>query len=503
MKRIFTIILALAMLVSVIALYSCAGKGDKTDNATTPGEAEDPNGDYNHMLDDLDFGGAEIRFVFSEGTNDHFTQRSIKVEEDGGNDVNKQLMARNAYVENTLNVKISSTQEGTDYGNLQNVIGNTLASGSGTYDVIVGYQYFDIGWVCLNGYLVNLNTPEVFGIKDYINVEGEYWGQYYNENLLAGNGRYWLTGDIALRYIGGMYVTYVNERIYSNTLKQKYGDIYDIAFDGKWTLDLLTEMAGLCYIDSNGNEVIDKEDQLGFIWEEANDSTDGFAFGSQVPYSTKYADGSIKITLNSDRTIEFLDKLDKLFHSKFAYHETAGDDSRVRIELFASGNVAFVLGQIKHAENWLGNMVDKYYVLPTPKLNEQQADYVTGVHDGCSIFGITKDSPNIQATAATLEIMAAKSRELVTPIYYESAVKFQYTRDSAAARVIEDLVHKHVETDFAAVWSNELNDIAHYFRSNNISKGASSGLKRTAGGYQTKLDQLLDKFAQLQKDEGY
>ena len=503
MKRIFTIALALVMLVSVLGLYACANNDDKNDT-TTPDATVDPTGSkYNEKLNDLDFGGTEVRFVFAEGANDHFTQRSIKVEEEGGNDVNKQLMARNAYVENAINVKISSTQVGSGFGDLNGEISNSLAAGADAYDVLVGYQYYDIGWPVLNGYLVNLNRPETYDIVDYFNFDNDYWGKYYNENLLAGNGRYWVTGDIALRYIGGMYVTYVNERIYSNTLKEKYGDIYDIAFDGKWTLDMLTEMAELCYVD-NGNDEVDKEDQLGFIWESNNDSTDGLAFGSQVPYSTKYADGSIKITLNSDRTIEFVNKLDKLFNNgKFSYCETAGDDSRVRMELFATGTVAFVLGQIKHAENWLGNMVDKYYVLPAPKLNEQQADYVTGVHDGCSIFGIAKDSSHIQAAAATLEIMAAKSHELVTPVYYESAVKFQYTRDSAAARVIEELVHKHVETDFAGVWSNQLGDVVHFFRNNNTTKGLTSTLKRSMTSYQTQLDTLLAKFAQLQEDEGY
>ena len=504
MKRILTIALALVMLVSVIALFACADKTDKTTDGTTTVAEADPNVSYNPMLDDLDFGGTEVRFVFAEGANDHFTQRSIKVDEDEGNEVNKQVMARNAYVESKLNVTISSTQVGSGFGDLNGEISNSLAAGAGNYDILVGYQYYDIGWPVLNGYLVNLNRPEVYGIEDYINVEGKYWGQYYNENLLAGNGRYWLTGDLALRYIGGMYVTYVNQRIYDDTLKSTYGDIYDIAFDGKWTLDKLNEMAALCFIDNGDTpDEADKGDQLGFMWESNNDSTDGLAFGSQVPYSTKYSDGSIKVTLGDARTIEFVGKLETLFHSKWSYEETDGDDSRVRMEQFASGNVAFLLGHIKHAENYLNEMTDGYYILPTPKLNEQQEYYVTGVHDGCSIFGIAQDSPNIQAAAATLEMMAAKSLELVTPVYYESAVKYQYTRDSKSATVIDELVRQHVETDFAAVWSNNMGDIAHFFRNNNKSKGLSSTIKKAIGAYDTQLQQLLDKFAQLQADEGY
>ena len=507
MKRILTIALALVMLVSVISLFACA-QGTDSKTTTVGGDTANPttnNNDYDHALDSKDFGGQEITFVFAEGANDNFTQRSIKVEEEGGNEVNKKIMERNEYVERTLNISIVSQQADGGIADLRGTVENSLAAGSGDYDVITGYQYFDIG-LALEGWLVNLNRPELYGIDGILDLTKGYWAQYYNENLRAGAGdnaaRYWITGDLSLRYIGGMYVTYVNQRIYDDIIKPIDGDIYDIAFNGQWTLDKLAEFASKCWVD-NGDvpEQPDKGDQLGFIWESGNDNIDGLAFGSQIPFSTKYADGSIKITLNDNRTTSFLQKIDPLFHSNYSYCETEGDDSRVRMQQFASGNVAFVIGHIKHAEMWLTEMTDGYYILPTPKLNEEQADYVTGVHDGCSIFGIAWDSNNKEAAACALEIMAAKSLELVTPTYYESAVKFKYTRDSNSAIVIENLVRKHVETDFAAVWSNNISDVAHFFRSNNTSKGISNTIKRSVTSYQAKLDELVEKFAQLREDE--
>jgi len=490
MKRLISLLLMLSIVLAALTLIACANKrnNDHQDENTTGVD-----------FDSLDYGGSTIRFVYAESENDRFTARSISVDEDNGNDVDARIMERNAYVEKTLGVKIESIQGSRAINGLKDAIGSQLAASSGSYDVIAGYQYYDIGFA-LEGWLADMNTlNETYGVNGYLNFDNPHWSQYYNENLLVGNRRYWATGDLALRYIGGMYVTYVNERIYKNELYETYGDIYDIAFRGDWTLDLLTEMSRLCYKDTGStNDELDIDDQLGFIYE-AIDPIDGLAFGAQVPFSTKYSDGSIRITLNSDRTLTFINKLSELLHGTGSYHVTSGNESRECLQQFESGNVAFTFGHIKHAENYLTEMTDGYYMLPTPKLDYSQEEYVSGVHDGCTIFGIAADSPNIEAAANTLELMAAESLRIVTPVYYESAVKYKYTRDDDSARVI-DLIRGHVETDFAAVWSSQLGNIAHFFRNNNTTTNISSVLKRSTTEYKNQLEILLKKFDDLQKD---
>jgi len=490
MKRIITILLSLVMVVSVLSLFACAGQQD--DNKEQ--EEVDENGVYLDSLPaTMDFGGEEINFVFAEGS-ETFTARSISVEEDDGDSVNAKIIARNEAVQSRLNITIDSYQVEGGIADLKGKISNSLAAGAGDYDIIVGYQYYDIG-MATEGWLVNLNNLADYN-ADYIDFDADYWGKYYNENLQYGDTRFWITGDLALRYIGGMYCTFVNARIYDDILADKYGSIYDIARNGEWTLDKMTTLAALCYRD-NGDDKTDEEDQIGYGWEP-NDPLDGLAFGSEVPFSTKSSDGTIKITLNSQRTIDFIQKLGKLLESNSSFKYTDSDSDTV-MTAFKNGTVAFHVNKVFKAESYLQNMEDQYYMVPCPKFDESQTYYVTGVHDGCSIFGIAWDSPNVPAAAATLEALAAESLRIVTPVYYQSSLKYKYTRDDDSAAMI-DLIREHVETDFAAVWSASIKDIAHYFRTNNSTKVSSSNLKRSESAYQEALKDLIKAFNELAED---
>ena len=398
MKKILTIILALVMLLSVFSLIACAENRDNT-----PKGEVDENGDFlDHLPATMDFEAEEINFVFAERSADNFTARSISVDADDTSDnVDAAVAQRNAAIEQRLNVVISSEQKSDNISGLKDAIKNMMDSGGEEIDVIAGYQYFDIS-MATRGWMLNLNTLDQYD-ADYIDFDAEagYWATEYNENLMYNNARYWITGDLALRYTGGMYCTFINQTIYKNSLEPEYGNIYTLVKNNEWTLDKLTEMAGKCYIDNGSTpDKVDDQDQLGFAWEPI-DPLDGLAFASMVPFSTKYSDGTIKITLNDERTTTFLAKLGNLLEGPFALN-IGSQDGDIQMNAFAAGNVAFVTQKIFKAESNLQEMQDEYYMIPSPKLDLTQEYYVTGVHDGCTIFGISYGCPNIPAAAATL-----------------------------------------------------------------------------------------------------
>ena len=494
MKRIITLLLACVMLLTSVMAISCAN------NEPSDSNNQDDGNDriyLDQLPDDLDFQGQEICFVFAEGTNG-FTQRSIEVEEESADSVDKVVYQRNVTVETRLNVDVVSFQASTSITGLAGAITSSLSAASGEYDVIAGYQYYDIG-LATEGYLINYNdlgSGEYEGMN-YINLDAPYWASAYNNSISYNGSTYWITGDLALRYLGGMYCTYVNETIYNDKLLDTYGSIYEIAKKGDWTLDLLNEMAILCYEDL-GADGTDEEDMLGYAWE-ANDPIDGLAFASNVKFSTAYSDGSMAITLKNDHTVMFLEKLEKVLTSSYSCEIADGDSANV-MTAFASGNVAFTVNKIFQAETYLREMEDNYYIIPAPKLNKDQANYVTGIHDGCTIFAIPYDAPNVAASAATLEALAAESLRTVTPEYYDSSLKFKYTRDDIASEMI-DLIRSCTDTNFAAAWSASCNGIVHFFRTNYTTKTTSSSLKKTGDTATTHLKTLLEELDALKVTE--
>ena len=60
--------------------------------------------------------------------------------------------------------------------------------------------------------MTQLALPVYINLSNVQNLDfsREYWGTNYINNMSYKGITYWATGDIALRYTGGMYVTYVN-----------------------------------------------------------------------------------------------------------------------------------------------------------------------------------------------------------------------------------------------------------------------------------------------------
>ena len=92
-------------------------------------------------------------------------------------------------------------------------------------------------------------------------------------------------------------------------------------------------------------------------------------------------------------------------------------------------------------------MKDSYGMIPFPKLDESQANYMALVHDSTTLYCIPVTVQNIEMPCAVLEAMCAENYRTVTPAYYEVALKVKYTQDDISSQII-DMIHDNVRTDF-------------------------------------------------------
>ena len=486
MKKAILMLIVVSLLASFV-LTACANNDDKSD-VTDPEIEKEPTWEDN----DFDFEGATISFVYVEGEEGGFTRKSISPDMDAADDgdaVVSALYERNQKIQNAYNVKIEAILGATGISGLSGAISNSLAAGLPDYDVIAGFQYYDIP-LATKGYLLDYNTLANYD-ADYLNLDADYWGTSYINAISANNRIYWITGDIALRYIGGMYCTFVNGDIYRDVLQSTYGSIYDIVDNGDWTLDTFYAMMCLAYNDNNGNDIADEEDRLGWVSEICDDS-EAMAIAAGVKFSERYADGSIGIAFKSERTTDFSKKYyDMVYSNKMLSYPQSS--STLAMGTFASGNTLFVVNKLFQSQVYLQEL-ENFYVIPLPKLNKEQENYISFLHDGCTLFGINVSTDVLQATTATLEAMAQISHKNVAPVYFDSALKYQYTRDANSARMI-DLIHSTITTDFAAAWSNSLNEIAHFFRDNTKGlKSVNSTMSKMVPAWSARLEQLLEEL---------
>ncbi len=484
----------LCLVSSVLMLGSCA---DSDKDNKNNGEVKN---DIEH-LEGLDFEGLDVKFIISEATTaaDEFNSRSIYVDEDNTDDaVNSAIFDRNARVQELLNINIVVVDSA--HTGIKSWIGSQLLAGVTDYDIISARQFDDVQ-LALDGVILDLNTLDKYG-ADYIKWNEEYWATSYIDALSFGDKTFWLTGDLCLRYSGGFYAFFVNSRLYQDMLQSEYGGMYQLVNDGKWTYDMLIEMISKCYKD-DGDDIVDIEDQFGMLFP-VWDSTNGMAISAGVKF-TSYDEAGVphnNMNASNEVLISYMNKCHELFSTKGCYSFNAPSaDYEKAMQLFAAGQSMFVVGRVNFAELYLRDMTDDYYIIPCPKLDESQTQYYSSVHDAMSIYGINFniDDTHIQAAAATLEAMAYYSYKDVRPIYFDSFLKFKFTRDDEAWKMI-DLMHDSIYTDFVHIWmtSADMNKLNAFLRNNVIRNNPTSDIKKYVGTWNNGLEKILTRIEELE-----
>ena len=302
-KKLTSLLLCLAMCAgSVLMLAACAD--DKDNTTTAPTGVTDPKVEMTvEQLPQVDMDGAVINFAIAETDGDGFHLRSIKPDDEESEDtVDMAVLARNAKIQQYFNCEIDVAHY--ENNSLNAAIGAQLTAGEEGYDILAARQYDDVQ-LALRGVVYDLNmlTVDYPDAAGYLNMDADYWAKSYNDALQIGTGRYWITGDLCLRYSGGYYCYFVNHTLYNEKLAEKYGNVYDLVRDGKWSLDLLAEMAPSLWEDLDGSEKTDTGDVLSIaqpVWDNAN----GLSISSGVVYSYRYEDGTIDLTFVHGNTAE-------------------------------------------------------------------------------------------------------------------------------------------------------------------------------------------------------
>ena len=488
-KRIISSLLVILMLVSSTACSETIPEVE-TDSETngistdTTVDAETAVEYLDDLPDDLDFGDVSIRFLVDEAWGGNLSEVSVFVEEESADVVPAAVFKRNLQILDRIGAKIELV-EVTDSTGFKGKVRSSVQAMSDDYDIVSAHQYNCIS-LAPEGMLMNLANME------YLDFSKEYWATDYIDNMGYLDVKPWATGDAALRYIGGMYCTFVNSEIWEDNFSGQ--SLYDIVLDGEWTLDKMKEFSEQVYVDKNGDGEADESDVFGLV-ESFEDPIDGFAAASMVEFSRNNDENIPEITIANDRTYAFYDKIFDLLVNNPGFFAANSDDNYTTMTMFRQSHSMFTVNKIFQAEFYLRDMEIDFMVIPVPKLDTFQANYNTRTHDGMSIYGIPITNSKLDATSATLEAMASESLRLVTPAYYETALKIKYTRDSESGQMI-DLIRQNVNGDFASMYSGSISDIVHIFRRflNNGQESIASSLAKAEKTFQVPLNNLLKKI---------
>ncbi len=494
--RIITAFLILAMMLPMA--LSCAETGGQ--ETTAPAETEAPSATDaiaettpeetlfapSNIPEDLRFDGTVINILHrtDSGKNEFF------VEDQSGESVNDAVFRKNANVQEQFGVTLEFFGIPGAYEQQKDFVNtciNSLQAGADAYDLFCGYSMTG-ATLAVEGALQNMADYPI------LEFDKPWWPESLISKATINDGIYFASGDIAPSFLYMMYLVVFNKDLFTDFHKLQANDLYELVYEGKWTIDRLIEYTQGVYLDQDGDNSASEADRYGLVITSV--PFDSFYTASDLYTVELDKDGAFVMSegLFSQKTVDLLDKVCNLLH-------TSGD-AYIKQDTahFKTGNSLFIIQAASITANHLTDVDFTYGVLPMPKYNEDQASYRTALSFPYTMYMISASAPDAEAAAATIELLAYQSYIHVTPAIFEESMKLRYADQSDDAFMF-DKIRESVVIDIGRLLSTQLDNMSFsIFRNavnNNTAGSYMSAQKVYAKNFAKKLETITDKLDKL------
>jgi hypothetical protein len=427
-KRTVCLSLALLMLAAA-ALVSCSVGTEEDDEPLFPGETRDPgtaaaaplpteepaDRDTVHDLPaDLDFEGASFRMASSG-----MWSCLVNYEDTKGEVLSDAQYDVKRYAEELLGVEVAE----------ENILSATAGGAAVTYALsgdtaIQVYNLLDRD--AFSSMLKNIYYP--YGSLKYIDLSKKYWYSDIADKLSVGDYQFMALGSVQLNSFRNVACLFMNQAV-----AEDYGLAlpFDDVTAGTWTFDKLKAYQGTVRKDVDGDGEISEEDTNTFGSTEAMQNVVNTLSAADVHFIGKGEDGSpALLAYGNEKLIDAMEYCRKLFFdpTDCPWHDSKST-SQNSIPMFVHDRELFMTAKIGDMANErMREMESVYAVLPYPKWDEAQENYISRTFD--SIYHMTfKTAPDPDMVSAVLEAMNARAYEELIPALIETSLQYKYNND--------------------------------------------------------------------------
>ncbi|MBR4278861.1 MAG: hypothetical protein IKT34_01675, partial [Clostridia bacterium] len=223
-------------------------------------------------------------------------------------------------------------------------------------------------------------------------------------------------------------------------------DPYELVRKGEWTVDTAFEAARVLKNDVNNDGIMNYLDEFG--WAGQKDDMWYIFFGSGEKITGADADGYPILTVYNERSAKVMDKLQDFVKGQ-GYYVSANDffsvtkwPTELTRNAFIEGRAMFFNDSVGTVA-MLGDMEDRFGVLPQPKYDTKQEGYHSLVNpwgSTCFAIPINVVGETLTMTIDALNVLGATSKNTVAKNYQEVVLSYMKTRDEESAEMINDYI---------------------------------------------------------------
>ena len=145
--------------------------------------------------------------------------------------------------------------------------------------------------------------------------------------------------------------------------------------------------------------------------------------------------------LNTERALTIYEKVNRLINEKdgafLIYHGQNGLSYDDKYPIFKNDSALIMPVRLSALYNQLRDMESDFGIIPYPKGDEAQKDYLTCSLDNYSVLCIPNVFTDYGMIGALAEALSCESKISVMPAFYESALQDKYSRDERSVKMLD------------------------------------------------------------------
>ena len=491
MKNLFCVIFVFVLIFSALSsLSSCASdnpentesKADNIAGENEETEEPDPKARLPFEPAIIDLGGRDFTFAdcgwwgYTE-----YEQWDVISEEENGETINDAVYARNMVVMDMFNCNIAE-QKYSDPSAMLTGIQKSVKAGDNVFDAV--YTRFSFLSSFITGsLLLDLKT------LPHIDLAQPWWDQNCVSKTTINHRLFAVTGDIQILDKGS-----INAFVFNKQLQADYQieDLYSLVKSGKWTLGKMLEISKLISVDLNGDGKMDENDRYGLLYYR--DSIPAFLAATDEYIARKDENDLPYMSFNSEKVYNALEAIyDVIYDENVAFHtmRAFGDTGFVPEGTKMFQNSQALLYYIRMVEiEPLRGMDTDFGILPFPKYDEAQKNYLSLVNASVGSALSVPVSADPEISGAVLEAMAYESRYTLFPAYYEVMLKTKISRDSDSEDML-NIIFSNMTYDLGGVYSFGGIDGELMYHTMDLKRTMASFYEKNEGKAQKDIDKLV------------
>ncbi len=492
MRRQNAFLLAAIMALS-FAVSSCGdaagGNTAATDYASsdvTSGDTTSAETDYLDTLELRDFDGYEYRIIAQS-----YDQRPNLplADEETGEILNDTIIARNRRVEELLDIKIVNMPfENRD--EVKSKVRTAAMSDEDAYDLVITSINFGINTLITDGCLYDISA------LPNLDLSQPWWCQSIRSDYEVDGHFYFTSGPISpfYFYTPGFVA-------YNKTLTDANGieGLEQTVKDGKWTFDYLKELTVGKAVDLNGDGKLDENDRYPISGASGDPY---FLIGFDEKMIGRTADDGFRFNMTDEDFVNKVEALANYYSDKSTFANYSGAQNKISMKMFQEDHAMFNVTTMNNVITGYEDlpsfreMKSDYGLLPLPKYDENQKNYVT-ISQPAGPAGVAVPSTcrDAERNSLIMEVMAYLSNDSIRSAAYDKIVKGKGARVEGTEEMLN------------IIYENIVYDMNYVFDFGGSKTAMTDFFSKNSGDYVSKItakmekaEAALDKYVSMLKE---